>query len=489
MKQTVTIILLIGAFFTNNANAQMIGTPYILYEIPSILETCTADISTRGKDFWVTFGKNNTRSYSDALLELKIATAEYWTNITLTFTETGTSTTISNIPPYSLRTIDLSDVTYISGDRRNNVYITSNGISKKTLHITSTQPISVYAFNTSSATTDATIVMPIESWGRDYYRFSSSPYNSENFDVELIIAREATTLTLPNGNTQNLSAGEAYYNSSASDMTGRHITSDKPVAYFTHTTLTAVPLGRTFGDITFEQLMPVDRWGRQFLVPNATQSGLNLDDEYVNNSMNNLIRIVASEDSTKVNFSGATRFSGQNIASGGIINAGQYVELQLSSNTGACYIDADKPVGVCSYLVGDGTKYGGVNYIGDPAIAWIPAVNQTIETMVVAPFYPVVSENGGSTNLNDIRSKHYATIITKTATKTQTKINGTIIPSGWTDNIESGYSYYVKQFNNENDKGSVFRIENPNGIIVLCHGISTVESYYYNAGSGTCVIN
>ena len=490
MKKRINIILLICVCFINNINAQVAGTPYILYEIPSKQEMCT-DVSTRGTDFWVTFGKNSSRKHSEALLELKIATGENSASVTLTFTETGQSTTISNIPARSLRTIDLSSVAYI-GDKRSNVYIdvsgASSGTSNKTLHITSTQPISVYAFNTSNATTDATILMPIETWGNDYYRLSSDAYDMVNYDVELIIAREATTLTLPNGNTQYLPEGHVYFNSSISDMTGRHITSNKPVAYFTHTTSSAVPKGRKFGDIIFEQLMSVDRWGKQFLVPNAIQRGRNLSGTEINNSMNNIIRIVASENSTKINFSGATHCGGQNIASGGTINAGQYVELLLSSNTGACYIDASKPVGVCAYLVGDGTNNNS-NYLGDPSIAWIPAINQTVKTMVVAPFYPVNSPNGGSTSLNQLPSKHYATIITKTATKTQTKIDRINISSGWKDNIESGYSYYVKQFNNTADINSVFEIENPNGIIVLCHGTSNVESYYYNAGSGACVIN
>jgi len=448
--------------------------------------------NSEGTDFWVTFGKNSSKTSQEAFLELKIATGGKVTNVTLSFTEIGASTTITNIPAYSLRTIDLSNVPTL-GDKRNSIYLdpsgSTSGTSNKALHITSTQPISVYAFNTSKATTDATIVMPIEAWGRDYYRLSSALYDNNHYDVELIIAREATTLTLPNGTTQNLSVGQVYYNSSASDMTGRHITSNKPVAYFTHTTSSAVPAGRTYGDILFEQMSPVDRWGKQFLVPNARQRGINfINGSEVDNEMNNIIRIVASENSTKINFSGATRRGGQNISSGGTINAGQYVELLLNSNTGACYIDADKPVGVCAYLVGAGVP-NNAYYTGDPSIAWMPSLNQVVKDAVVAPFYPGTSANGGTTNLNEAASKHYAVIITKTATKAQTKINGTTVSSGWTDNSQSGYSHYVRQFNNADDINSVFKIENPNGIIVLCYGTSRVESYYYNAGSGACVIN
>ena len=471
-----------------NINAQMVGTPYILTEIPSTQGTCN-NYSTKGTDFWVTFGQNYNRTSLQVLLILKIATEEA-TNVTLNFTETGETVTLSNIAAYSLRTIDLSNVPSL-GNKRGAVYNSTSGVmsgtTRKSLHITSTKPITVYAFNTGSATSDATVLMSTETWGNEYYRLSSSPYNdNDSYDVELIIAKEATVLTFSNGTTRNLSAGEVYYNTSATDMTGRRITSNKPVAYFAHTTLSAVPANRTFGDIIFEQIMPVDKWGTKFLVPNARQKGVTSGGTDIDNTMNNLVRIVASANATRVNFSGATRNGGQNITSGGTLNAGQYVELLLSSNTGACNIDTDKPVGVCAYLVGAGNN---TNYLGDPAIAWIPPVNQTVSETIVAPFYPGTSANGGSTNLNHASSRHYATIITKTATKTQTKINNIYVTSGWTDNAASGYSYYVKQFNNTNDINSIFKIENPDGIIVLCHGTSNIESYYYNAGSGACIVN
>jgi hypothetical protein len=300
----------------------------------------------------------------------------------------------------------------------------------------------------------------------------------EHYDYEMIIAKEATTVTLPSGKI-NLSAGDVYYNPMTSDNTGRHVTSNKPVAYFSHATLAQVPSGRGFGDIIFEQLMPVDRWGTQFLIPNASQNG---------NTMNNLVRIVASVNGTKVNFSGATRNAGVNISSGGTLNAGQWVELLISNTNGACYINADKPVGVCAYLVGSGASGANTRY-GDPSIAWIPPVNQPVQHITILPFMFPLDGNNLHTNFDESNCLHYAMIITKTSTKTQTKINNTSVTSGWTDNSASGYSYYIRQFNNTSEINSVFSIENPSGVIVLCCGIARVESYYYNAGSGACIIN
>jgi hypothetical protein len=260
------------------------------------------------------------------------------------------------------------------------------------------------------------------------------------------------------------------------------------VAYFTQTTNTAIPSKRTYGDIILEQLMSVDRWGKQFLVPNARQRGYTINQgEVLENTLHNLVRIIASENGTQVTFTGATRYGGQNIVSGGTLNAGQWVELLQNDATGACYITSTLPVGVCAYLVGDGN--GNTNaFIGDPANAWIPAINQPITSAVVAPFYPPATTSTDITYMNDSRAQHYAIIITKTDTKQQTTISNGKTFSTWTDHAASKYSYGTIKFTSA-DRDKSFKIENPSGVIVLCYGISRVESYYYNAGSGACVIN
>jgi hypothetical protein len=489
MKNLKIILgIIICMFFAQKNAAQMTGTPYIPYEIPIIPNVCT-DIITKGTDFWVSFGYNAHYSVDKVILKLKIAT-DNATAVTLNFTASGDSYTF-NAGTNSLTTIDLANVGGGLGDKRYIVYPRNNSsgvhITDHSLHITSVQPISVYAFNTGSNTADATIVLPVDAWGRDYYKFSHEPaldYTSPVFDAELIIAREPTVLTLPEG-TVNLSAGEVYSLVSVSDMTGRRIISDRPVAYFTHSTMASIPAGRNYYDILFEQMMSVDRWGKQFLVPNAIQK--ERDGSYVN-AMNNLIRIIASENGTKVNFSGATRNGGQSISSGGTLNAGQWVELLITSDIGASYINSDKAIGVCAYLVGAGNSSW--PYLGDPAIAWIPALNQTVKSVLVAPFYPGTTSSGGTTTMNNAKSRHFITVITKTATKTATKINNSTVSSGWTDNPASGYSYYTKEFNNSTESNSTFKIENQdNGIIVLAHGTANIESYYYDAGSGACVIN
>jgi hypothetical protein len=484
------------------ANAQMVGTPYIPAWAPNPV-LCTAT-STKGIDFWVSFGNNNNGSAGNVYMQLNIS-ADSATDVTLSFKADGSSTTY-NLAANSLQEIDLNNVQGNTplGDKRAAVYLpfstSTSGISSNTLHITSTKPISVYAFNTRSATTDASLVLPVEGWGTEYYRLSYQPLNN-NVDFEMIIAKEdATVISFPDNSTATLDSGQVYYNLSAADMTGRHITSNKPVAYFTHNTIAQVPTGRSFGDILFEQLLPVSRWGRRFLVPNAPEGS---------NSMNNHIRVIAAVDGTTVNYSGATPITtdvNNNpipnltdiVASGGILNAGEWTELQIDSTnglgTGESYINTDKPVGVAAYMT------GGVNNeinAGDPSIAWMPPIGQSVPHAIIAPFMFQIGDTLSYTNFDGITSngkptnvEHYMMIITQTDTKAQTTVNGTAIGSaGWIDNAASGYSYYLWMFDNTLDLSNIFEIANPNGVIVMCGGSSAVETYYYNAGSGTCIIN
>jgi hypothetical protein len=328
-------------------------------------------------------------------------------------------------------------------------------------------------------------------------------------NAEIIIAnQDGTVVTLPGGTTVNLSAGQVYYNPILNtDMTGRHITSNKPVAYFAHNVGTNVPFGVEVQDILWEQMAPVIEWGKVFLIPNAP--------EYFNttlNPLNNRIRIVASQNGTVVNFSGASNLSasspgGLPTGSGyinftsvgtGTLNAGQWTELSITGTpptADEAYISASQPVGVGAYMVGGSES--NPEGAGDPSLAWIPALNQAVQNVIISPF--ILPTNGTiSTGNSGFASTawtptHYMIIVTPTETDGQTTVtaNGiaTTISTGWTNNLASGYSQYIWTFDNTADISKIFDVQNPDGVIVLCGGTTYVESYYYNAGSGTCVVS
>lgn len=481
----IALLISTVSIIFGNAKAQVAGTPYLAgWQKPSCM-----DKNTYGTDFWLTYGEVWTGPYpkvTDAILLLQIATQKE-TSITLTLTDTGQSYSFT-LPANTVKLIDFAKFEYDNNqDRRSSIYLLrSTGlITNRSLHITSSEPISVYNYTEyAGGEADASLVVPTSLWDTDYYNMSYKAYNVLNTSSvsnanEIIIAKEDnTTVTLYNGTTQNLNAGNVFViAANKQDFTGRHITSNKPVGYIANVAAANIPSDRSFVDNIFEQMMPVSNWGKTFLVPNIRPGS---------NSMNSIIRIIASEDNTVVNYSTGTAVKtavegSTSINSGGILNKGQWVELQFtgSSENVGCYITANKPVGVCSYMVGGFFTNNG----GDPSIAWVPPLEQMISKTLIAPF--ILS--AGSTVF------HKMLVVTKTSNKNLTTVNGAAPATPWTDDAASGYSFNRMSFTNSTDFGKSFNIENPaSGVLVWVYGYSSgtvFMSYFYNGGSGGCDIN
>jgi len=425
------------------------------------------DQTTRGTDFWVAFGQNLGFTVDEVSLQVRIVTVEAAT-VTFTFnalTGTGSSFTV-DIPAGSVYSHNLTVA------QKNAVYSLSNtGKSSKTLHIISTQPISVYALNQRDAGADATNLLPASNWGTDYYHISYEGGSgaASRKDGYAVIAKEDDTTIYQDGiPCANLARGEVYFNfwNNPIDGTGTHITSNEPIAYFVMNTFFIVPRNSgTTGDNIFQQLPSINQWGTKFLVPNTVQG-------------TGRVRVVASQDGTTITQNGATIPSdGGGLQSLEPLNAGEFVELEIGSS--GCYISSDKPVAVCAYMVTQAYVTAlSTTYKGDPSMAWIPPIEQSLNEVLVAPFIPV----GTTTRLVD----HYALIVTPTATKEETSISigvGTATPIGgvtWIDDA-SGYSFCSYQLLTDDS----YLISNSFGLTVSGYGIGDIESYYYLSGSAT----
>jgi hypothetical protein len=431
-----------------------------------------AQVTTQGTDFYVSWGNNYEQSAAGVTMQIRVAATQNAT-VTLTF-KANTSTVTFNVAAGQVYTYDL-DAT-----QKANVYSNSTGTSNKSLRIQSTTPVSVYALSQVVATTDATNVLPVTNYGTDYYQVSYIALNANYYDGYTVVATENGTNISENGVSKatNLSAGQVYsaYYSSA-DATGRHITSNNPIAYYVTNSCVNVPVGTGACDCLYQQMAPVNSWGNTFVVP-VTRRG------------KERVRIVASQNNTQVTQTGGTK----RIDGGGgaynppnensfTLNAGQYVELEIALTTGGAYISADKPVAVASYLIGTGYTLTVKN--GDPAEAWIPSVEQMIEGTAIAPFAPT-----GNTNLNE----HHALIVTATDTRDQTTVSiggapDTYLTGGtWTtvNGTGSAYSFYSLPLTNTS---SSYYFYNPNKLTVIGYGLGSAESYYYMSGSSGRSLN
>ena len=458
--KVIKIVLLL-ILFSNNAFSQ--GAP-----------------TTAGKDFWVSFGRNMNQNPSGARLQVRIVATKA-TEVTLSFTENSSLNEVFNLTAGQVYTHVLTlaqkTATYHSST-------TANGTTNRSLRITSDENISVYAINLFGSTTDATNVLPVNNYGTEYFTLSYKAMSTQADGYTIIASEDNTNVINHEGNTVQLTQGQVYsfYGSNGSDLTGRKITSNKPIAMFTTNMGALIPNNTVAADCLYQQLAPVRSWGTTFLVPvtSATDS-----DNITRNR--DRIRIIASQDGTTITQTGGTvqttnvQGAVTNQTSPFTLNAGQFVELEINLANNGCYINADKPIAVASYLIGTGA-FGGS--FGDPAMAWIPPIEQTISSTIIAPFF-----SEGASVLYD--EHHYALIVTPTATKGDTRVTvgaGSPQPlSGgiWRDNAASGYSFYTMNFPGATaaERSNSYYFENPAGFTIMGYGLGSSESYYYLAGS------
>jgi len=420
--------------------------------------------STQGKEFWVTFGQ----IYSYPMLpyyvnsfdfQIRIVSGSALTSGIIYFTNLGTSVHF-DIDPYEIYTYILDDT---------EKYAVYNTVSEDTtnfsIRVTTSNPVSVYASKKFNTQYEATNILPVTTLGTEYYAISYYVYPPLS-DAYTVVATQNNTQLHHNGvPVATLNAGQVYYRAFSPDMTGDRITANKPVAFSAEPQRSSIPGGMS--DITFQQLAPVNTWGKTFFVP-VSIVGI----EYV--------RIVASEDDTTIEQTGGTIRTG----TGGQptltnLQAGEFVELEIllsNNNNKGCYIEADKPVGVCSFMLSGGVQ----SPAGSAAQTWIPAIEQSVSKVLMAPF-------GHSYILN-----HYALVVTPTATKDSTMVSiggAPPIPlsgGAWHDHSAMGTSMSFYNFPLTNLSAS-YMFSNPAKIIVYGYGNNSTNwasSYYYLAGSG-----
>ena len=460
--------------------------------------TSTRAQNTAGKEFWVTFGANYLASteclhYPEGQLDMKlrIATQDALsTDVTIRFTGLTAPADIvvfRNLPSDTVLTHTLTL------PQKQAVYNTITGSSYlSSIHITSTEPITAYAINIGSRSTDATNILPITALGTEYYQISYKPKTKRScptnnppascascqtipipdvYDAYAVIATEDATEIFHEGTlVTTLDKGEVYYRTDINDMTGQLVTSTnkKPVAFFALNQNVSIGT-QTSGDCLMQQLSPVNTWGKKFFVP-------------VSNRGPDIVRIVASKPNTTITASPPpvsliTAGGGQ--SSLVALEPGEWVEFEVSGS--GCYIQADFRVGVCTYLKSQG---GSGNAKSDPSQAWLPAIEQMTSEAMIAPFIP---DAASTSNLKPTSGgEHYALIITPTATAPFTEVykNGVLqSPSpltGWKNHQDGEFSFCELRIDDGSDNPNIsYTFKNDNKLLVMGYGIGSAESYYY----------
>ena len=427
--------------------------------------------NTDGKEFWLTFGLDrgaqNLNQYG-VDFQIRIVGGNLPATVSVYFTNLDETMNFP-IAAYEVFTYSL---TY---EQRVAVYNTEMGISNKSVHITSNVSVSVYAFQTiyGGGYCDATNLLPVETLGTEYYQISYTPVFTNFDDAYAIVATQNNTLLYHDGIPMPegvLNAGEVYYRTSTTDMTGAHITSNHPVAFF------ALHIGADIPSVyplfyqlnakhLIQQLAPVNTWDRTFFVPVTVTA-----------SANQIVRIVVSQNNTTITKTGGTIRTGVPEAQTTLLDlqAGQFVELEIPLPSNGCFIYADKPVGICAYMT---TPSSGFYYPNQmPAQTWIPGIKETVDKPKISPFNYLGS------------GLHFALIFTPKSTKnnTQVSIDGAsfedLTGGSWIDNPDADMSFYNMPLDNEN---GYYIFSNPEGMVIWGYGmgIGILSSYFYLAYS------
>ncbi|NCC88173.1 MAG: hypothetical protein EOM05_09980, partial [Clostridia bacterium] len=400
--------------------------------------------STLGTDFWLAYMQN----FDDPANTLIYITSVSGSTGTVSIPGTGWSENF---------TIAANGSALITVPTTQNAAIaTNNTVLNKGIHITANSEIAVYAANQRSASSDATLVMPIDALGDSYIINTYSPFSSSEPTMFIIVGVENNTsiqitpsAAVTGGVGANvpfnitLDIGEVYLVKSSGDLTGTTVNATNVgncnnFAVFAGNKCAKVPTSCDYCDHLYEQMIPLKAWGKEYVtVPLMTRA-------------NDTYRILASEDGTIVNIN-----NGANIN----LNSGDFHEVTLSA---AAFIESNKPISVAQYS--QGTSCDGVT--SDPFMIMLSPIEQTLETIVFQAF------NTAAIN------QFYTNIVCETPYTSTVTLDGGAI-TGWaTVGSNPDYSFVRK-----NIAQGTHTVTCPQGVLTTVYGYGNVESYGYLAGA------
>jgi gliding motility-associated-like protein len=476
-----------------------------------------------GSDFFVAFIENGEQNISlGSLYHVHLflyATSDYDnTSVEVIDNATGSRVVSSAIPasylnpapsitnPITLKQNQVKPIYYTSGSSVANIQskpaynYQAETVTKKSLLVKASNPISLYAYNAEWATSEISYILPMDALGDEYFTVSyhGSYVNGVHMPEEvLIIATEdKTPVTItPADNTSTgkkagdpftilLNRGQTYLVKSKNrtnetiyvtpGLTGTHIKSGKPIAVFGGNKRAGMVCPKTVSgsnhsrDHLFEQMLPLTSWGKRYALVQTEQRS-------------NPYRIVAACDNTTV-----TVTSGSNVESI-TLHRGQFAERRIiEGSSHYAYIEATQPVTVALFAESNNCWYTdaeGESIAGDPFLIVLGAADKGISNATFAPIKLIAPESG----VNSAPHEHYVTAIVETLYKGYTKLTWTT--TGISDSLSltfhdmpnTPYSYatYKLTYNPNYN----YQLSNPYGFTAYGYGYGYREAYGYLLGA------
>jgi len=457
-----------------------------LFVLPCLQQVVFAqERSNTGTDFWVGYGHHQFMepSMSNSQEMVLYITTEQAANVKVSI---HGSTWVRNysIPANTTITTEMIPKSGIFDARLYSVPPAFGGtggegvFANKGIHIESDVPVVAYAHIYGSASSGATMLMPVNTWGYAYISVNSEQNYQDNcFSWMYVVAKEDNTVieitpSVPTRNgrvagipfTVTLMKGSIYQLVGAplgagkgAELTGTKVRSLPnaagncyPVGVFSGSSRTAIgctaAMGST-GDNNIQQVFPAQAWGKRYLAaPTSTDNNAAI-------FHTNIYKVVVKDPATVVKRNGAVL--------SGLVNNTYY---QFESNT-AEDIEANGPIMVAQFMTSAGVCLSGN---GDPEMIYLSPIEQGIKR---TQFYRNTTE---SINVN------YLTLIIPTTGLASLKIDGSnSFTHTYPHPNAAGYTVVVKRWNAVKAQCIV---ESDVAFTAITYGLGSVESYGYNAG-------
>ena len=358
--------------------------------------------------------------------------------------------------------------------------IGSETIEQKAIHIVSDNPMNVFAMNWSPSSADAAVIFPVEAIGNEYYAMcyepninegaGGAPGNGKNSEFVVVASENNTKVTITPSKvtdllkpakvpfTITLNKGDLYQVQSMNhanlvgqgDLTGSYIKSDKPVAFYSGSWSTTIPIGATSAwDHLYEQIPPIRSWGRKFVT--VPFSGRSVD----------VFRILASEDNTTVRIGNNAPF---------VLSKGSFKEFQLTKDQPSL-IESDHPILLAQFMVSNQVdrpaNVSQANWDGDPLMLIVSPVDQTRESVTFVAY-----------DSPNISSKFFVNVVAKNDGIAYILLDNQTVTFSYLPGTEYAYAQVPITKGNHNLTSS----QSGKGFIAYVYGYGGVESYGYGVG-------
>ena len=358
----------------------------------------------------------------------------------------------------------------------NTFFINGDGLfTNRAIRVTADKPVVVYSFITRTQASAATLCLPTNVLGKEYYAASftqQSNENNSNSFITIIAVEDNTTVEIvPTANTVGgwlansthtvtLNKGQVYQvlgtttGNSGVDLSGSRVRSIasggggcKRIAVFSGTGKINIGCNGS-SDNLYQQLYPVASWGKKYLT--APSYG----------KPNNFFRVFRSDPATNVYLNGV------------LIPAASFTNnyYQFISNR-PNIIEADIPVSVTQYFTSQNCQSNGSPY--DPDMIVLNPVEQNINKVTLV--------NAALTVFG--AHEHHIQVIMRNGGTGQSSftLDGVPVPaSNWTIHPSDGNYSYMYLSNVAQGNHTLF---SDSGFNALAYGYANAETYGYSAGT------